>query len=266
MIIRVRYVVAAFLIAALSILCLSSCSNTSSDQSQMPQYVSPYDWEHGLIRDGEKLIYVEDDEIKSKWGIDVSEHQHWIDWQKVNSAGVEFAFIRIGNRGATQGNLSMDDYFLYNAVSATAVGIETDAYFFSQALNEDEAIEEANFVLQLLRSAELQGASFNSIAYDHESVSVEGARANDVSGEQLRNNARAFCETIENAGYKAYIYGNQRDLLKMDVEIQEDYPIWYAEYDVDIPTAPFDFEIWQYSNSGSIPGISTNVDLNLKIL
>ena len=234
-----------------------------SKAAEIAPYVSPYDWA-GLTRDGDKLEYFEDGELRSRWGIDVSEHQGSdIDWSAVADAGVQFAFARIGNRGATEGALSADEFFYQNAIRACEAGIAVSAYFFSQAINEDEAREEAEFALANLRETEAAGATFVYVAYDHEPVEIDGARANGLSGDQLTANARVFCEAVAAAGYKPLLYGNQRDLLRLSPELRETYPVWLAEYGVESPTAPFDFAIWQYTNAGSVPGIPTDVDLNL---
>lgn len=142
-------------------------------------------------------------------------------------------------------------------------GIQVSAYFFSQALTEDEAREEAQFALDNLHETEAAGATFSYVAYDHEPVKIEGARANNLSSEQLTANARAFCEAIAAAGYAPMLYGNQRDLLRLAPELRAAYPVWLAEYDVEAPTAPLDFAIWQYTNAGTVPGIPTDVDLNV---
>lgn len=235
----------------------------SADVAAIEPYVSPYDWS-GLVRDGEKLAYYENDALCSRWGIDVSEHQGKdIDWAAVADAGVQFAFARIGNRGATEGALSADEFFFQNAIRAGEAGIQVSAYFFSQALTEDEAREEAQFALENLRETEASGATFAYVAYDHEPVEIEGARANNLSSDQLTANARAFCETIAVAGYAPMLYGNQRDLLRLTPDLRAAYPVWLAEYDVEAPTAPLDFVIWQYTNAGTVPGISTDVDLNV---
>lgn len=148
------------------------------------------------------------------------------------------AFARIGNRGATEGALSADEFFFQNAIRAGETGIQVSAYFFSQALTEDEAREEAQFALDNLHETEAAGATFSYVAYDHEPVEIEGARANNLSSEQLTANARAFCEAIAAAGYAPMLYGNQRDLLRLAPELRAAYPVWLAEYDVEAPTAP----------------------------
>lgn len=236
---------------------LFGCTETPDRKT----YVSPYNW--GRLRyTDERLIYT-DGQSSSQWGIDVSEHQRAIDWEAVAAAGVQFAFVRIGNRGATLGALNEDACFMDNALGAHRNSIVCSGYFFSQAITEAEAQEEAYFVLKLIRKAEGAGASFRAVAYDHERVNVEEARANDLSGEQLDANTLVFCKTIVEAGYEPLIYGNKRDLLRLSDTVRAAYPLWFAEYDVEEPTAPFDFLIWQYSNAGQIPGISTRVDLNL---
>ena len=227
-----------------------------------PGYVSPYDWA-ALQRQGEKLSYAPDGVVESRWGVDVSAHQHAIDWQQVADAGVQFAFVRLGNRGATEGILYEDEYFMANATGAHQAGIPVSAYFFSQAISEEEVQEEADLALSLLTKAEAEGVRFEAVAFDHEAVDVEGARANDLSGDTLSAFAISFCERMERAGYEPLVYGNQRDLGKLDKVIHSAYPLWLAEYEVAAPTAQFDFILWQYSNAGNIPGIPTEVDLNI---
>lgn len=225
-------------------------------------YVSPYDW-NALVRDGERLAYAPDGTVTSRWGIDVSSHQFDINWPAVAAAGVQFAFVRAGNRGATEGGLYEDEYFMANVTGAHEAGIPVATYFFSQAITLAEVEEEADFMLRLLQKAEETGASFEVVAFDHEAVDVEGARANDLDGAFLSDLAIAFCERMQGAGYVPMVYGNQRDLGRMTKTVREAYPLWLAEYDAPTPTAQFDFRIWQYSNAGQVPGIPTEVDLNL---
>ena len=151
-------------------------ASESANVASIEPYVSPDDLVLGLVRDGEKLAYYENDALCSRWGIDVSEHQgNDIDWAAVADAGVQFAFARIGNRGATEGALSADEFFFQNAIRAGEVGIQVSAYFFSQALTEDEAREEAQFALDNLRETEAAGATYACVAYDHEPMEIEGA-------------------------------------------------------------------------------------------
>lgn len=242
---------------------LAGCGSKGAPEETLQQDdPCPYQW-NDLIWDGGRPVYRVNDQILSRWGVDVSEHQLEVDWDSVADAGATFAFVRIGNRGATKGTLGVDEYFMRNVTGATAAGIPVSAYFFSQSINENEAREEANFALDQIHQAEAQGIAFNMIAYDHEVVDINGARANNLSPEQFAANARAFCEVIEEAGYAPMIYGNQQDLLRLTVSERRQYPLWLAEYGIDEPTVDFNFAIWQYTSEGEVPGISVPADLNV---
>ena len=243
---------------------LTGCGNSEAgvQARQIAEVPCPYNWDN-LIWDGGRPVYYENDQICSQWGVDVSEHQHTVDWEAVAGAGAQFAFVRIGNRGATEGKLDVDEFFLTNAIGAQAAGIPVSAYFFSQSLDEAEAREEAAFAIEQLREAEHEGVTFHMVAYDHEPVEIEGARANDLPPDQFAANARAFCEHIQKAGFSPMIYGNQQDLMRLSVEERVEYPLWLAEYGIDDPTVTFNFAIWQYTNKGTVPGIDADADLNI---
>lgn len=241
---------------------LAGCGSGTHAPSEPQDVPCPYDWANLRWEDG-RPVYYKDDQVHSRWGVDVSEHQLDVDWDAVAEAGAQFAFVRIGNRGATEGLLDVDEYFLANAAGAQKAGIPLSAYFFSQSLNEGEAREEAAFAIEQLHGAEGIGATFQYVAYDHEPVEIDGARANDLPSDQFAANARAFCEVIAEAGYAPMIYGNQRDLYRLTVQERGAYPLWLAEYGVDVPSAPFNFAIWQYTNQGTVPGIATDADLNI---
>ena len=217
----------------------------------------------GFQYEGEKLSYNGDSRYSSRFGIDVSHHQGYIDWKKVKSAGVDFAFLRIGYRGyGEEGRLREDKEFVNNIKNAQAEGIDIGIYFFAQAINEKEAAEEAEFVLDLLEGYELQ----LPVVYDPESILDADARTDDVSGEQFTKNTIIFCEMIKDAGYEPMIYSNMLwEAYKFDLEKLSDYPIWYADYE-KLPQTPYHFEFWQYSNIGSIDGISGDVDLDIQLI
>lgn len=226
-------------------------------------YVSPYDWASNLSTENGRYVYSEDGEAKSRVGIDVSDHQHSVNWAAVAQDGVDFAMLRVGNRGSTEGQLYEDATFADNVLGVQSVDMPFGVYFFSQATSEDEAREEAQFVLDALSSYGLSPENVQyPVAFDQEPVEGEG-RANDLSTEQLTANAVAFCQVIEEAGYRPMIYGNKADMAQRDMGELSAYPVWYAEYDVAEPSAGFDFVMWQYSNSGTVRGIDTEVDLNI---
>ena len=223
-----------------------------------PPYVSPYDWSN-LEWDGERAVYMEDGQPTSRTGIDVSVHQHEIDWQAVADDGIEFAFIRVGYRGYTEGALHVDDYFEANLTGAREAGLDAGAYFFSQAITPEEAVEEAEFVLEQLGGRTLD----LPIAYDHEPIAEADGRANGIDAETLAACTDAFCQRIEEAGYDTMVYGNAQIIAMSHGAINDARPVWLAEYHALAPTAQFDFAIWQYSSTGSVAGIETDVDLNI---
>ncbi|WP_232050863.1 GH25 family lysozyme [Arabiibacter massiliensis] len=252
---------AAALIILAAGLMLGRCDAPATSAPTAP-YASPYDWEAGLERDGDRLAYYEDGTLRSQLGVDVSDHQGYIDWQAVAADGVDFVFVRIGNRGYTEGALYADARGTENIDGATAAGLDVGAYFFSQATSEEEAAEEAEFALKLLDGRALA----LPVAYDHEPVSDAAGRANGIDRETLTACALAFCERFEAAGYATAVYGNKGDMARYDRAALGDRPVWFAEYDAEQPTAQFDFAVWQYTNAGSVAGISASVDLNLLLL
>lgn len=198
-------------------------------------------------------------------GVDVSEHQQTVDWQAVRDAGVEFAMLRVGFRGMTEGLLNVDSTFAQNYQGATEAGLRVGVYFFSQAVTEQEAREEAAFVLDALEGRQLQ----YPVAFDWETpipseeLPAEDLRAHNIPGETVTACALAFCQEVEAAGYSACVYTN-KDMAynAFDLTRLGDYPLWYAEYQ-PAPSLYYGFRIWQYSAEGTVPGIEGSVDLNL---
>lgn len=191
-------------------------------------------------------------------GIDVSEWQGEIDWQQVKAAGVEFAMIRAGWRGSEQGVLAEDTYAQANYAGATAAGIKVGVYFFSQAISADEAVEEAKYLLQIIQDWEVE----MPVVYDWEFISAD-SRTGKVDAQTLTACAQAFCNTVFSAGYQPMLYFN-KDLSFEGLRLREltEYPFWLAHYDT-VLNYPYKVDMWQYTESGSVPGISGNVDINL---
>ncbi len=199
----------------------------------------------------------------AKTGIDVSSHQQQIDWKKVKQSGIDFAIIRVGLRGSTEGGIFIDDFFHENMQGAIANDIKVGAYFFSQAISTKEAIEEAEFVLEEVKDYTLS----YPIVFDWENVihseDAEPPRSNAVTPEEVSAFAAAFCETIKNAGeIPAYYVNKELGYNGLDLEMLEPYDLWYAEYQPK-PSFYYHFDIWQYTENGKVPGISTDVDINL---
>ena len=191
-------------------------------------------------------------------GIDVSKWQKEIDWDKVKNEGVDYAIIRCGYRGSVTGSLVEDPYFEQNIKGARAAGIKVGVYFFTQAVNEVEAVEEASMVISLVRDYELQYPVF---------IDTEGAggngRADSLNVEERTAVCEAFCTTVKNAGLEAGVYASRNWYNnKLTANTLESYAIWLAEYR-SVPLYQGYYQMWQYTSKGKINGINGNVDLNV---
>lgn len=222
-----------------------------------------YDWERLNTEDSNNWFYTDENGQKaSVRGIDVSKYQGVIDWKKVAEAGVEFAIVRLGYRGMNEGTLEMDPYFEANMMGAAEAGIKTGVYFFSQAITKEEAEEEANYVLGVISKYNVT----YPVIFDTERVATYDARANKLGYSERTDMCVTFCDRIAEEGYTPMIYANTKYLITgVDLERLTDYDIWYAVYSKDI-TYPYNFQMLQYSETGSIPGITGNVDLNISFV
>lgn len=192
-------------------------------------------------------------------GVDVSVYQGEIDWQAVADAGVDFAIIRVGYRGYSQGGLQMDERFRENMDGALAAGLDVGVYFFSQATSVLEAEEEADFVLSAVRGYPIK----YPVAFDWEFIDGAEARTDGMDGDTVTQCAAAFCELVSVAGYTPMVYFNQElGYLFYQLDQLDASQFWLAEYDTK-PDFFYDFEMWQYTHTGAVPGIQGNVDLNL---
>ena len=216
--------------------------------------------------EGRMEYYDKNGELSSYFGIDVSSHQGDIDWDAVRSDGVEFAILRIGVRGyAEEGNIKLDDKFIQNYEGAHNAGIDVGVYFYSQAISVEEAIDEANFVLEQLDGRKLE----YPVVFDWEPVDTYDPdvtpRTEDVMPGTLTLGAQAFCETVKDAGYEAMIYTNKKmAYIKYDLRLLENYPKWLALY-TDEMTYYYDFDMWQYG-FGNVDGVEGDVDLDIAII
>ena len=190
-------------------------------------------------------------------GIDVSKFQGSIDWNAVKSDGITFAIIRCGYRGYGSGALVEDSTYRRNIQGAINAGLRVGVYFYSQAINEAEAVEEASMVLSLVSGYSLP----LGVYYDTESVG--GGRANALSAAERTACAVAFCETIRSAGYSAGVYSYASWFYNaLNFANISKYNIWIAQYR-DTLSFSYKHNIWQYTGSGSVKGISKPVDMNI---
>lgn len=228
-------------------------------------------YEGDFYWEGDRLEYVGGDS-KTRFGIDVSAYQNrategGIDWEAVKDDGVDFAMVRIGLRGTSTGAIHADEYYAENIEGAMKAGIETGVYFFAQAITVEEAIEEAEFVLELLEDHEIDGP----VAYDWE-MHDSSYRVYGTTPEMATACAIAFCQRVEEAGYEAMIYAGQYvSYIKYDQGAIEPYLAWYPEYKSDkseklYPTFYYQVDYWQFSSNCTIDGIGGRVDANLQFI
>jgi GH25 family lysozyme M1 (1,4-beta-N-acetylmuramidase) len=194
-------------------------------------------------------------------GIDVSKWNGDIDWEVVKAEGVDFAIIRCGYRGSSSGWLIEDPYFYKNIQAAQKAGIKVGVYFFTQATELVEAVEEASAVIALLGGTKLDYPVF---------IDTEGAggngRADNIDVNTRTSIMNAFCKTIQDSGYEAGIYASRNWYLNnLNVDELGGYNIWLAEYR-QTPSYEGKYDMWQYTSSGSVAGIEGRVDLNVSYI
>lgn len=212
-----------------------------------------------FIENDQGIMHYQDDNYIEEMGIDVSEHQRVIDWKAVKDSGVDFAYLRAGYRGYSEGGLHQDYYFLDNYNGAKENGIKVGVYFFSQAINEKEAREEAEYLIDIIKDLDID----LEIVYDYEMPSE--SRIKDLPKPQYSLNALSFCTTVETYGYKPMIYTNLDWIYNYyDMSKILNYDIWYAQY-YKQPETIYSYSIWQYSEKGIIDGINEEVDLNIRL-
>lgn len=218
-----------------------------------------YDLNKFALDGNQEMKYYENGETVSRKGVDVSKYQGDIDWEKVAADDVEYAFIRLGIRGYTEGAIQEDENFEDNINGALDHDLQVGVYFFTQAVSVEEAEEEAQFVLDAIEPYDVR----YPVVLDVEAVSNSNARTRDLTKEERTQYCIAFCEMIKNAGYKPMIYGNLKTfMLMLDLEQLEDYDKWFALYDEQV-YYPYAFKVWQYTDSGQVDGIEGDVDLNI---
>lgn len=203
--------------------------------------------------------------MKVYHGIDVSYHNGNINWTKVAADGVEYAFIRAGYRGYGNGSLQQDSKFTTYAPAAIAAGIPVGVYYFTEAVNEAEAIEEAEDCIRIIQENNIDVTLPIALDYEYQynAAGQNASRKKNLSIAAATANCNAFCKTIAAAGYTPIIYANSSDLVTLidGTSLAENYGIWLANYTTKTKYTG-SYQIWQYSSKGAVDGISGNVDCN----
>ena len=215
------------------------------------------------------------------YGIDVSKWQGNINWSKVAAAGYKFAFIKVGGRGTGTGSLYYDDAYKRNIEGAIAAGLDVGVYFFSQAITEREALEEASLIVNAIKNYNIT----YPVVFDWETGYHSNGSPYRSNGAKLSNSAmtkvvNSFINAVESSGYEAMVYGNAYDLSLFDINsVSKSHKVWYARYwsyyrnydnyyipGKDTPVTSFPYQIWQYKDTGIVPGIPEKVDMNVLFL
>ena len=264
---KIKYTIIAILIILLFVatIALATGSNSEPEIVEEPEQIvivpyTDYDWSK-LSKDNNHYKY-EDENYTSMFGIDVAAHQETIDWKKVKEAGVEFAYIRLGYRGAVEGILHTDLEFEKNYKGATENGIKVGVYWYAQPANIQEIVEEAKYVISVLNNRKLD----LPIAFDFEETEFNDgsiSRMHGMSGSERTKMAVTFCNEILKNHYDVMIYTNLywAETFYNWKEL-EDYPVWYAQY-ATYPNFNKPLVMWQYDDNGHIDGIDRSVDLDL---
>ena len=227
----------------------------STTPEERPPLANPYD------RNDFQYI---DNYLKLQYGdsitaIDVSAYQEDIDWQKVADSGVEMAMIRAAFRGwGEKGVIKVDEYVHKNLQGADEVGLTVGVYFFSQATSIEEVDEEIDILLDIIKDHNITGY----VVFDWEYVSEE-ARTADMDARTLTDCSLHFCKRIEEAGYEPMVYFNAyQGINLLELEELKAYDFWLARY-TDRMNFPYRVRMWQYTDSGKVPGIKGKVDINV---
>lgn len=206
------------------------------------------------------MSYTGDNVTKTYTGVDLSRYNSDIDFAKAKASGIDYAMIRCGYRAYGSGLLVKDTSFEKYITDALTNNVDVGIYFYTQAVNRNEAIEEAEYVLDLIRPYNVT----YPVAIDIEAIENDTFRQQKLSASELTDVVIAFCDTIKAAGYTPLVYSNL--LYFMDnVELNrlEAYDKWFAGYQTAAPYYPYRYTMWQYTSTGSVPGITGNVDINI---
>ncbi len=220
-----------------------------------------YDFENSLINENGFPTY-KDSKRESIRGVDLSKNNGTVDFNKLKEAGIGFAMLRLGSRGYGTGKIALDEKFVEYAQNAQLAGIQIGAYFYSQAINETEAVEEANYIVGAV-------SGFNvkyPIAIDIERVDGDDARTDKLTNEERTKIVKTFCDAVKGYGYKPIIYAS-KEMLVADLDLKElaDYDVWLS--DDKMPTDyPYRFSMWQFNKTGRIDGITGDIDLDISFL
>ena len=275
-----KLIVLSFIVSLMLVMCNNFVQAKENKYLEDPGYVkymkqkekanSVYGRYHLAETSNASLNYSNAYENQEKYdAIDVSEYQGNINWNLVKSSGIEFAIIRVGGRYYGSGGLYTDTNYLKNLRGAKDAGLKVGAYFYSNAINITEAIAEANYAVSRVKET---GVELDMpIFMDYEgSGGIDNGRfeSSNIGPELGTNICKSFCNTVLNNGYDAGIYSGCYFLAAhgKPTELAKLYKMWYANYNSNAlfdNNLTYPVDIWQYSASGYVSGISNQVDRNI---
>ncbi|MDE7429665.1 MAG: hypothetical protein K2N00_10465, partial [Lachnospiraceae bacterium] len=239
---------------------------TNRDGSEEWVLISPYlkknTYDFTNMEDNAGLKrYMENGRKTSYVGVDISKHTGKIYFPSLKAAGVDYVMIRLGSRGYSTGQITLDENFKENIEGAIEAQLDVGVYFYSQAISQDEAVQEANFVVQNLEP--YRGKVKYPVAFNMGFVSNDKSRIEGLSREDKTAVTVSFLEGIKAAGYVPMVYGDKEWLLKeVDLTKLQDFDVWLSQEE-DIPDYPYLYTMWQYDTDGVLNGIDGGADLNV---
>lgn len=249
---------AAVALGLILFISISSCSNneiTSVNYSSGIVLENTY-WE----TDDKGFMNYNKEGYSSSVGIDISQWVEDIDFTAVKKYGVEYVILRLGYRGYTEGGLFTDENFEKYIKAAQKAGLKVGVYFVTQAISEDEAVEEAEYVLKYISGHKIE----MPVYIDMEEV-YDTARTDELTADDFTRIAAAFCKKVEEAGYRGGIYANETWFNnKLDFDKIKHYDIWLAKYS-DTLSTDLAINMWQYSSEGTVDGTEMWVDMNVRV-
>lgn len=234
--------------------------NGEEEWVSINQYLARNDYDYsGLVYQRPLMKYYENNTRVSYVGVDISKTQDYVDFLELKRAGIEFVMLRLGQRGYSSGEITMDEYFMDNLKRASEAGLDVGVYFFSQAVTVEEAEEEAQFVIDTLSENKIQ----YPVVFSMDTIPNEVSRIDSLDKMERTNIALAFMDKIRENGYFPMIYGDKEWLIqKLSLGSMIGYDVWLAQ-EKDIPDYPYQFVMWQYTTHGSVAGIAGDANMNI---
>ncbi len=237
--------------------------NNEEEWVAINSYLSLHKYDFsGLVYEEPLMKYFENSAKLSYAGVSISKEEGYVDFNKLKKAGIQYVMIRLGQRGYGSGQLSLDENYSDNMKRANDAGLDVGVYFYSQAITEAEAVEEANLVIEHLKEYTIA----YPVAYVMEKIADDSSRTEKLTVNEKTKVATSFLSTIEAAGYNGVLYGNKEWLIKqLDLTKLKDYDTWLSQ-NTDIPDYPYKFTMWEYSKTNSIDGIAGNANLSISFI